>query len=118
MKRLALKARRVVNTRSLTLIVLEKRTAQGSASRASSQNAHKTEGAPCMEAPGLAGAVAPRPSAREQFDEHEAEGAQRVGPERDGGAGAGAREGEEQLRSWSRKPLRQGGGRNNFRIDF
>ena len=43
MKRLALKARRVVNTRSLTLIVLEKRTAQD-----------KTEGAPCMEVPGSA----------------------------------------------------------------
>lgn len=107
MKRLALKARRVVNTRSLTLIVLEKRTAQD-----------KTEGAPCMEVPGSAEVAAPRSSAREQFDEHAGEGATPVGAERDGSTRAGAQGGEEQLRSWSRKPLRLGRGRNNFRIDF
>jgi len=111
LKKLALKARRVINTRSLTLLVLQKKHRASNVTDATATNdtrlAHiKTH----ISEKKMGGVV--------QAGEGEGEWHERGDVEEDEKAKERENARASELRSWSRTPLRMGQGRNNFRIDF
>jgi hypothetical protein len=124
LKRLSLKALRVVNTARLSLLVLQKRSGATSPS------------APHPPPPATARAESADGNTSGICEDEDAGAAEEEGGGEGGGEGEGEEEGQAQggglgginlreeeteegdKKTQTRKPLRLGHGRNNFRIDF